>query len=196
MRDTSSECVPPVLFCGYILTAPTDNALKAQRRIRPHQRAEDQRRGAEQRRDQAARGRGEEAVRGGRGAPRAHLPRGPLWLLALERRAPEAPDGLHRARARREGHDRRGLQGLYALGRRTSGFPPCAVHFLRGVRPADEGLRTQWYAERGIPYRRGYLLHGVPGSGKTSLIHALAGELGLDIYVVSLSMKGCVPSSL
>ncbi|KAG8812079.1 hypothetical protein FRC17_002210, partial [Serendipita sp. 399] len=47
-----------------------------------------------------------------------------------------------------------------------------------------------WYAERGIPYRRGYLLYGVPGSGKTSLIHALAGELGLDIYVVSLSAKG------
>lgn len=45
----------------------------------------------------------------------------------------------------------------------------------------------QWYADRGIPFRRGYLLHGVPGSGKTSLIHALAGELMLDIYVVSLS---------
>ena len=29
-------------------------------------------------------------------------------------------------------------------------------------------------------------------SGKTSLIHSLAGELGLDIYVVSLSSKGCV----
>ena len=27
-------------------------------------------------------------------------------------------------------------------------------------------------------------------SGKTSLIHALSGELGLDIYVVSLSAKG------
>ncbi|KAH8822614.1 P-loop containing nucleoside triphosphate hydrolase protein [Flagelloscypha sp. PMI_526] len=45
----------------------------------------------------------------------------------------------------------------------------------------------KWYADRGVPYRRGYLLHGVPGSGKSSLIHALAGELGLDIYVVSLS---------
>lgn len=27
----------------------------------------------------------------------------------------------------------------------------------------------RWYADRGIPWRRGYLLHGVPGSGKTSL---------------------------
>lgn len=74
----------------------------------------------------------------------------------------------------------------------------------------DFMVSEDWYAERGIPYRRGYLLQyvpssvgtlmlqsyfyfsGVPGSGKTSLIHALAGELGLDIYVVSLSAKGFV----
>ncbi|KAF9224135.1 P-loop containing nucleoside triphosphate hydrolase protein [Gyrodon lividus] len=48
----------------------------------------------------------------------------------------------------------------------------------------------------GIPFRRGYLLYGVPGSGKTSLIHSLAGELGLDIYVVSLSSKGMSDNTL
>ena len=47
-----------------------------------------------------------------------------------------------------------------------------------------------WYASRGIPFRRGYLLYGSPGSGKTSFIHSLAGELGLDIYVLSLSRAG------
>ena len=43
-----------------------------------------------------------------------------------------------------------------------------------------------WYMDRGIPYRRGYLLHGAPGSGKTSFITALAGELGFDICVLNL----------
>jgi chaperone BCS1 len=33
----------------------------------------------------------------------------------------------------------------------------------------------QWYMDRGIPYRRGYLLHGPPGCGKSSYITALAG---------------------
>lgn len=54
----------------------------------------------------------------------------------------------------------------------------------------------QWYADRGIPFRRGYLLHGVPGSGKSSLIHAIAGQLMLDIYVVSLSASWISDSTL
>ncbi|KAF8345503.1 P-loop containing nucleoside triphosphate hydrolase protein [Amanita rubescens] len=54
----------------------------------------------------------------------------------------------------------------------------------------------KWYADRGIPFRRGYLLHGVPGSGKSSLIHAIAGELMLDIYVVSLSASWISDSTL
>ncbi|KAF8066757.1 P-loop containing nucleoside triphosphate hydrolase protein [Lyophyllum atratum] len=62
---------------------------------------------------------------------------------------------------------------------------------------ARDFLRSKaWYAERGIPFRRGYLLYGAPGSGKTSMIHSMAGELGLDVYVVSLSRMGLDDASL
>ncbi|EIW75063.1 P-loop containing nucleoside triphosphate hydrolase protein, partial [Coniophora puteana RWD-64-598 SS2] len=55
----------------------------------------------------------------------------------------------------------------------------------------QEFMRSKaWYTERGIPFRRGYLLHGSPGSGKTSLIHSIAGELGLDVFLISLSARG------
>lgn len=45
----------------------------------------------------------------------------------------------------------------------------------------------KWYFDRGIPYRRGYLLYGPPGSGKTSFIQALAGELDYNICILNLS---------
>ncbi|OAQ62556.1 BCS1 protein precursor [Purpureocillium lilacinum] len=45
----------------------------------------------------------------------------------------------------------------------------------------------RWYANRGIPYRRGYLFHGPPGTGKSSLSLALAALFRLKIYIVSLS---------
>ncbi|KAI9508031.1 hypothetical protein F5148DRAFT_1284490 [Russula earlei] len=65
------------------------------------------------------------------------------------------------------------------------------------VADAKDFLKSEkWYADRGIPFRRGYLLYGVPGSGKSSLIHALAGELMLDIYVVSLSSSWINDSTL
>jgi hypothetical protein len=43
------------------------------------------------------------------------------------------------------------------------------------------------YRERGTPYRRGYLFEGPPGTGKTSLIFALAGLLGRAVFVINLS---------
>ncbi|KAF8843562.1 hypothetical protein BDN67DRAFT_923707 [Paxillus ammoniavirescens] len=56
--------------------------------------------------------------------------------------------------------------------------------------------RRQWYADRGIPYRRGYLLHGPPGSGKTSFIQALAGSLSYDICLLNLSERGLADDKL
>eukprot|EP01087_Luapelamoeba_hula_P016859 TRINITY_DN5225_c0_g1_i1.p1 TRINITY_DN5225_c0_g1~~TRINITY_DN5225_c0_g1_i1.p1 ORF type:complete len:519 (+),score=98.68 TRINITY_DN5225_c0_g1_i1:97-1653(+) len=46
---------------------------------------------------------------------------------------------------------------------------------------------ADWYRSLGIPYRRTYLLHGPPGCGKTSFVSALAGSLGLDVSVITLS---------
>jgi len=43
-----------------------------------------------------------------------------------------------------------------------------------------------WYHERGIPHRRGYLFYGSPGNGKTSMILAMASELGFDIGILNL----------
>ncbi|KAJ7083920.1 P-loop containing nucleoside triphosphate hydrolase protein [Mycena crocata] len=48
----------------------------------------------------------------------------------------------------------------------------------------------EWYTFAGVPHRRGYLLYGEPGTGKSSTIHALAGELGLEIYFISLAAPG------
>ncbi|KAK9448346.1 BCS1 N terminal-domain-containing protein [Limtongia smithiae] len=54
----------------------------------------------------------------------------------------------------------------------------------------------QWYYDRGIPYRRGYLLYGPPGSGKSSFIQALAGELDYNICILNLSEQNLTDDRL
>ncbi|HDY66608.1 MAG TPA: AAA family ATPase [Candidatus Scalindua sp.] len=46
------------------------------------------------------------------------------------------------------------------------------------------------YLDRGIPYKRGYLLHGPPGNGKTTLAAAIANHLKRDLYSMNLASLG------
>ena len=43
-----------------------------------------------------------------------------------------------------------------------------------------------WYTQRGLPYRRGYLFYGPPGNGKTSLVLGLATHFNLDIAMLNV----------
>lgn len=49
--------------------------------------------------------------------------------------------------------------------------------------------KRDWYSKNGITYKRGYLLYGLPGTGKTSTIHAIASKYKRPIYFVSISSK-------
>lgn len=45
--------------------------------------------------------------------------------------------------------------------------------------------RRTWYSLRGIPYRRGFSFEGPPGTGKTTLIFALASLFSKPVYIIN-----------
>lgn len=45
----------------------------------------------------------------------------------------------------------------------------------------------EWYIQRGIPYHRGYVFSGPPGTGKTSLIEVIASKYEKSVALINLS---------
>ena len=43
------------------------------------------------------------------------------------------------------------------------------------------------YVKKGIKYKRNYLLHGPPGTGKTSFITSVASKYDLDVFMINLN---------
>lgn len=54
----------------------------------------------------------------------------------------------------------------------------------------------QWYREHGIQHKRGYLFHGLPGTGKTSLVQAIAGHFEHNLCHVHLTHPWLTDESL
>ncbi len=58
--------------------------------------------------------------------------------------------------------------------------------FFNDVKNFSEN--EQWYTDRALPYKKGYLLYGPPGTGKTSACKLIATMYNIPIFCLDLSM--------
>lgn len=64
-------------------------------------------------------------------------------------------------------------------------FPPHVVEVLQEI---DRWAKSRdWYVERGIPWKKGCMFYGVPGTGKTAVARAFAQDLDMPLWVYDLS---------
>ncbi len=64
-------------------------------------------------------------------------------------------------------------------------FPPRVKSLIREIELWRKS--ELWYRDRGLPWKRGWLLYGPPGTGKTAFARAFAEDLNLPITVFNLS---------
>lgn len=78
--------------------------------------------------------------------------------------------------------NKRSLESIYLPKKDKEAIMNDLTNFL-------EPKTKEWYNEMGIPYKRIYLLTGIPGAGKSSLIAALASHFGYNLAIVSFTPK-------
>ncbi|KAJ3277772.1 mitochondrial chaperone, partial [Borealophlyctis nickersoniae] len=96
---------------------------------------------------------------------------------------------------------KRRARGRYERGRGGGWYRSSDIHACRGLGSvALDRLQQQllkkdlesfhsdkaFYERMGLPYRRGYLFSGRPGTGKTSLINAISASYNRDLYYINL----------
>ncbi len=100
----------------------------------------------------------------------------------------------------------RGVSWCMMAGVRAVSLPEIVLPPADATQPAlmtallDDMVRfldsESWYAQRGIPYHRGYLLYGPGGCGKTMAVHAAATELRLPVFSIDLLAPGLSDDTL
>lgn len=124
-----------------------------------------------------------------------------VMMLRMIGRSPESARAILRAaveyaRLRKEGkavvHVNDGW-GRWEESGTSEGRPLHSVILREGlleelVEDAETFLTSrEYYESKGVPYRRVYLLHGPPRTGKSSAITAIAAHFNAPMYILSLS---------